>query len=119
MRYGSLELSAYKRIDGVEMACDLAACVLTVRNGTHLFGSPSRIPTYKEDDGRGVYAYMPWAISETDDLEILVTNTEEEPVEVTVYMFFYNASGNPIGTGFASTIRQHCTSRCSIREQIA
>jgi len=116
MKYGSLEIVAYKRVDGVELPPEMASSMSVVRNGDHIFGSPVPIRTYETVDGRLVYTKFPFAISPTDDLELLFENVEDDDVEVTVYVFFYNASSNPIGAGYATTLNRMCTARCSVRE---
>lgn len=117
MKYGSLELVAYKRVGDEETAPELSAWMLTVRNGNRLFGTPVRIPTYELETKNGIYYKMPFAVSDVDDLQLLFTNVEDTEVEVTVYVFFYNTSANPIGTGYATTMKRLWTSMCSVKAQ--
>ena len=106
MKYGSMEIQAYRDVDGskVDGVPELAAWLYVVRNGAHVFGA-AVLELEGHPDALGSYGWLPIAVSETDDVQIVFTNFEEDPhISVTVYGFFFNASGNPVGTGFAVTL---------------
>jgi hypothetical protein len=117
MRYGSLEIVAYKRVNGEVLPPEMASNMSVIRNGEHVFGSPVPIRTYETVDNKLVYTKFPFAISETDDLVLLFENVEDGDADVTVYVYFYNATANPIGVGYATTLKKMRTGRCSVKEQ--
>jgi len=116
MKYGSLEIVAYKRVNGSTLPPEMASSMSTVRNDDHIFGPPVPIRTYEAID-QLVYTKFPFAISPTDDLELLFENIDDDDVEVTVYVFFYNTSANSIGTSYGTTLKRGWTGRCSVKEQ--
>lgn len=132
LTYGSMEIVAYKRVAGEEIAPELSAMMYIVRNvhivgNEHLFGvTPVRL--YTEVGRKGIYTKLPFVVSDTDDTQIVFTNAEETEVDITVYVFFFDADGRPINNGdstYAATFGwgvgpndRGRTVMCSVKRQL-